>query len=64
MIAFTHHCGVCGDDIKAEVVLEGCRIQFIVPPCKPCIDEAIAQGEAKAIIEAVTKGINLERKEE
>lgn len=66
MIAFTHHCGVCGDDINAQVVLEGCRIQFIVPPCKSCIDDAIAQGEAQAIIDKVLKRNDnaLERKEE
>ncbi len=60
MIAFTHHCGVCGEDIEAEVVLVGCRIQFIVPPCKPCIDEAMVQGQAKAIVDKVTKGSDLE----
>ena len=59
MIAFTHHCGVCGEDFEAEVVLEGCRIQFIVPPCKSCIQEAIEQGEAKAIIQTITKGDSL-----
>jgi hypothetical protein len=56
MIAFTHHCGVCGDDIVASVALEGCRIQFVIPPCKTCYDDAMAQGEAKAIVKQITKG--------
>jgi hypothetical protein len=60
MIAFTHHCGICGDDIVASVALEGCRIQFVIPPCKTCYDDAMAQGEAKAIVDKVTKGVDLD----
>jgi hypothetical protein len=60
MIAFTHHCGICGEDITAGVVLEGCRIQFVIPPCKTCYEDAMAQGEAKAIVDKVTKGEDLE----
>jgi hypothetical protein len=60
MIMFTHHCGICGDAIVASVALEGCRIQFVIPPCKTCYDDAMAQGEAKAIVNKVTKGVDLD----
>jgi hypothetical protein len=60
MNVITHHCGVCGKEMNIPIITEGCRIQFIVPPCKPCIDEAMDQGAAKAIVKQVTKGKDLE----
>lgn len=59
-MVITHYCGLCGEEIRPAVTLHGCQIQMVIPPCKTCIDEAIEQGMAKAIIENVTKREDLD----